>query len=76
MNKRSQVIAEKLPLGCPYHLKIILSKFLSFYLQQTGLNALHLASKEGHLDVVRSLLAAGIPVNSTTKVRLKITFKN
>jgi len=45
------------------------SLYLQFYLQQTGLNALHLSSKEGHLDIVRSLLAAGIPVNSTTKVR-------
>ena len=36
---------------------------------QNGLNALHLASKEGHVDVMRELLRRGAPVNGTTKVR-------
>ena len=43
-------------------------------MQQTGLNALHLSSKEGHVDIVKTLLAAGMPVHSTTKVmHLKIS---
>lgn len=33
-----------------------------------GLNALHLASKEGHVNVVTELLRRGADVNSTTKV--------
>jgi ankyrin repeat protein len=39
-------------------------------LQQTGLNALHLSSKEGHIEIVKQLLGAGIKVDSTTKVRV------
>ncbi len=34
-----------------------------------GLNALHLASKEGHADVVRELLKRGGNVDAATKVR-------
>ena len=34
---------------------------------QNGLNALHLASKEGHLEVVQELLRRGAGVNFTTK---------
>ena len=33
-----------------------------------GLNALHLASKEGHNDVVRELLKRGAQVDAATKV--------
>ncbi|VDM83395.1 unnamed protein product [Strongylus vulgaris] len=33
-----------------------------------GLNALHLASKEGHSEVVRELLKRGAHVDSATKV--------
>lgn len=33
-----------------------------------GLNALHLASKEGHVDVVTELLRRGANVNASTKV--------
>jgi ankyrin len=33
-----------------------------------GLNALHLASKEGHNDVVRELLKRGALVDAATKV--------
>lgn len=37
---------------------------------QNGLNALHLAAKEGHEDLVEELLERGAPVDSATKVRL------
>lgn len=36
---------------------------------QNGLNALHLASKEGHVNVVTELLKRGANVNAATKVR-------
>lgn len=35
---------------------------------QNGLNALHLAAKEGHVDLVQELLDRGAPVDSATKV--------
>lgn len=35
---------------------------------QNGLNALHLAAKEGHKDLVEELLDRGAPVDSSTKV--------
>ena len=35
---------------------------------QNGLNALHLASKEGHLEVVTELLKRGAQVDASTKV--------
>ena len=34
---------------------------------QNGLNALHLASKEGHVDVVSELLSRGAAVDAATK---------
>ncbi|KAG7238385.1 hypothetical protein INR49_030892, partial [Caranx melampygus] len=34
---------------------------------QNGLNALHLAAKEGHKDLVEELLERGAPVDSSTK---------
>jgi len=34
---------------------------------QNGLNALHLASKDGHLEIVKELLKRGANVNSATK---------
>lgn len=37
---------------------------------QNGMNALHLAAKEGHADVVSELLARGAAVDSATKVRV------
>ena len=33
-----------------------------------GLNALHLASKEGHVDVVRELIHRGAHVDAATRV--------
>ncbi len=38
-----------------------------FSLLQNGLNALHLASKEGHLPVVRELLSRGARIDAATK---------
>jgi len=35
---------------------------------QNGLNALHLASKLGYIDVIRELLQRKIDLNATTKV--------
>lgn len=37
------------------------------YFFQNGLNALHLASKDGHLEIVKELLKRGANVNSATK---------
>lgn len=34
---------------------------------QNGLNALHLAAKDGHVDIVKCLLKKGCSVNSVTK---------
>ena len=35
---------------------------------QNGLNALHLASKEGHVDVVKELLNQEASIDAATKV--------
>lgn len=40
--------------------------FVLFF--QNGLNALHLAAKEGHKDLVEELLQRGAHVDSATKV--------
>lgn len=37
------------------------------FVSQNGLNALHLSSKEGHVEVVQELLRRGAGVNFTTK---------
>lgn len=39
---------------------------------QNGLNALHLASKEGHVEVVAELLKLEATVDAATKVRAVI----
>lgn len=43
---------------------------MSFFSSQNGLNALHLASKEGHVEVVAELLKLEATVDAATKVRL------
>lgn len=43
--------------------------FASHVFFQNGLNALHLAAKEGHIDLVQELLDRGAAVDSATKVR-------
>lgn len=45
---------------------IPLDNYLIFF--QNGLNALHLASKEGHVPVVLELVKRGANVNAATKV--------
>lgn len=37
---------------------------------QNGLNALHLAAKEGHIAIVTELVKKGANVNAATKVSL------
>ncbi|OON17423.1 ankyrin repeat protein [Opisthorchis viverrini] len=37
------------------------------HMHRNGLNALHLASKEGHVEVVRELLSRGADPNRATK---------
>ncbi|VEL18726.1 unnamed protein product [Protopolystoma xenopodis] len=44
-----------------------LSSLICMILHQNGLNALHLAAKEGHVEVVRELLARGAIVDAATK---------
>lgn len=39
-----------------------------FFSLQNGLNALHLAAKEGHVNVVTELIKRGANVNAATKV--------
>lgn len=39
------------------------------FISQNGLNALHLASKEGHVEVVAELIKHGANVDAATKVR-------
>ena len=41
---------------------------LTIFLFQNGLNALHLASKEGHINIVTELLKRGANVEAATKV--------
>lgn len=43
---------------------------MSFVSSQNGLNALHLASKEGHVEVVAELLKLEATVDAATKVRI------
>lgn len=40
------------------------------FFSQNGLNALHLAAKEGHVGLVQELLGRGSSVDSATKVPL------
>lgn len=42
---------------------------MSLSSSQNGLNALHLASKEGHVEVVAELLKLEATVDAATKVR-------
>ena len=39
---------------------------------QNGLNALHLASKEGHVNIVTELLRRGANVEAATKVSIQL----
>ena len=41
--------------------------FVMFFLFQNGLNALHLAAKEGHVSVVKELLSRGAKIDAATK---------
>lgn len=45
------------------------------FLFQNGLNALHLASKEGHVPVVLELVKRGANVNAATKVNMTLNYK-
>lgn len=45
---------------------------LCLFSLQNGLNALHLAAKEGHKDLVEELLERGAPVDSSTKVHAHV----
>ena len=42
-------------------------EYFSPFFLQNGLNALHLASKEGHVGVVEELLARGAKIDAATK---------
>lgn len=46
----------------------VLDSGLVFLSLQNGLNALHLAAKEGHMDLVQELLDRGAAVDAATKV--------
>ena len=45
-----------------------LSKILMGFVLQDGLSPLHMASQEGHLDVVKALIEAGANINQANKV--------
>ena len=49
--------------------------FLCCNLLQNGLNALHLASKEGHFVIVSELLSRGANINAATNVSLTYVLK-
>lgn len=55
--------------NCLYYQYIFKSSLMLHLLFgfQNGLNALHLASKDGHIEIVRELLKRGANVNSATK---------
>lgn len=40
---------------------------LTFFKFQNGLNALHLAAKDGHIDIAKELLKRGAIVDAATK---------
>ena len=59
-------------VGIPTYLKFrlfLLSVAIMLFIFQNGLNALHLASKEGHVQVVNEMLRRGANVDAATKVR-------
>lgn len=56
-----------------FSLPCLTSSDISFFYSQNGLNALHLAAKEGHVDLVQELLDRGASVDSSTKVRYAIS---
>ena len=45
-----------------------LRKILMGFVLQDGLSPLHMASQEGHLDVVKTIIAAGANINEANKV--------
>ena len=45
-----------------------LSKILMGFVLQDGLSPLHMASQEGHLDVVQTLIEAAANINQANKV--------
>lgn len=45
------------------------SKPCPAWLLQTGLTALHLAAKEGHVEIMGALLTHGALIDAPTKVR-------
>ena len=47
--------------------KLFIFALFPFLFFQNGLNALHLAAKEGHVQVVRELLERGAKIDSATK---------
>ena len=46
-----------------------LCKILMGLVLQNGLSPLHMASQEGHLDVVKTLIEAGANIHQADKVR-------
>lgn len=63
--------AQELRVGCSpeLHPQMMANSHLCFL--QNGLNALHLASKEGHVKMVVELLHKEIVLETTTKVRTR-----
>ena len=46
-----------------------LCKILMGFVLQDGLSPLHMASQEGHLDVMKTLIEAGANIHQADKVR-------
>lgn len=67
MGDSGRGLTEEQVAGCGL-LRTLFSVHSPFSSHQNGLNALHLASKEGHVEVVSELLQREANVDAATKV--------
>ena len=56
-------------MALSFRVHVYCSCILHLLYVQNGLNALHLASKEGHINIVMELIDRGAFVDAATKVR-------
>lgn len=67
MGNSGRALSKERVVGCGL-LRTLFSVHVPFAFHQNGLNALHLASKEGHVEVVSELLQREANVDAATKV--------